>query len=113
MDEMSRYFVLGLKFRGVSRTEFERHFGMSPEAQFGQTIDRLLKEGLLCNEGDYISLTPLGVKYVNNVSKEFYTDINLGWRQHLQFVPTISPDRVRAIVKQRDRRELQSLHVLQ
>lgn len=94
LEQMSRYFVLGLKFLRVSRRPFIERYGVEPEHLFGDTITRLINHGLLVREEDDYVLTRVGRYYVNNVVKEFYTSENHGVRQHLQFVPTLSPDKI-------------------
>jgi oxygen-independent coproporphyrinogen-3 oxidase len=94
LEAMSRYFVLGVKFFRVPRGEFIRRFGMEPEQPFGDILSRLIKAGLLALEDDEYVLTRTGRHYVNNVSKEFYTGENRGRRQHILFVPTLTPEQV-------------------
>lgn len=91
---MSRYFVLGLKFFRVSRSGFARLHGLSPEDVFGETLDRLVDGGFLLREEDAYVLTRRGRHYVNNVAKEFYVGDSRGARQHVQFVPTLTPSQI-------------------
>lgn len=94
IEEMSRYFVLGVKFLRVSRTNFIEKFGLEPEDIFGGILQRLQAEGMIIqNKDDYV-LTPLGRNYINNVCKEFYVGKSRGLRQHFQFVPTLTPKRI-------------------
>lgn len=93
-EAMSRFFVLGLKFFRVRRSDFVDDFGMQPEEVFGETLTRLMGNGMLIREGDDYVLTHLGRYYVNNVVKEFFTAENKGERQYAQFVPTITPEQI-------------------
>ena len=94
LDAMSRFFVLGLKFFRVSRGTFMSEFGMPPEDIFGDTLEHLVERGMLDLDGDDYVLTRTGRYYSNNVSKEFFTGENRGQRQHVQFVPTITPEQI-------------------
>lgn len=47
-ERMEEFMFLGLRLTGGVRTaEFERRFGVTMEAVYGEVIERLLKEGLL------------------------------------------------------------------
>lgn len=94
LEAMSRFFVLGLKFFRVSRGIFITEFGMPPEDIFGDILASLVDRGMLIRDGDDYVLTRTGRYYSNNVSKEFFTGENRGQRQHVQFVPTITPEQV-------------------
>jgi oxygen-independent coproporphyrinogen III oxidase len=93
-EEMSRYFVLGLKFFRVSRSGFSARFGLEPEEIFGPVLERLVDGGMLVRDGDDYVLTREGRHFVNNVSKEFYVGPSRGKRQHVQFVPTLTPKQI-------------------
>ena len=93
-EEMSRYFVLGLKFFRVSRSGFTARFGLEPEAVFGDVLDRLVDGDMLVIEGDDYVLTVDGRHFVNNVAKEFYVGPSRGHRQHVQFVPTLTVNQI-------------------
>jgi oxygen-independent coproporphyrinogen-3 oxidase len=101
LELMSRYFVLGLKFFVVPRAPFVRRFGIDPEMVFGAILSRLINEGFLTlnKEQDSYVLTGLGRKYINNVVKEFFVGDNRGRRQHVQFVPTLTPEAILRYVK--------------
>lgn len=94
LDAMARYFVLGLKFFEVSRQRFVETFGLAPEAVFGETLNTLQARGLLHSQGDMISLTPLGCRYVNNVAKMFYRGDSVGRSQYSEFVPTVTEHQI-------------------
>lgn len=94
LEAMSRYFVLGVKFFRVPRRAFVEQFGMKPEQAFGEVIERLMDNGMLARDGDDYVLTRIGRHYVNNVCKEFYVGENRGQRQHVQFIPTLTPNQI-------------------
>lgn len=101
---MSRYFVLGLKFLSVPRQPFISRFGLEPERIFPDVLERLIGAGYLLDQDGTYSLTELGRKYVNNVVKEFFVGDNRGERQHLQFVPTLTPETILRYARIRDAR---------
>lgn len=96
VEEMSRYFVLGLKFFRVPRAPFQARFGRTPEEVFALPLDALTRDGMLRREDDDYVLTAAGRRYVNNVCKEFYDAGNQGRRQQVQFVPTLTPGQILA-----------------
>lgn len=93
-ENMSRYFVLGLKFFKVSKLSFRQIFGISAKEVFGQTIEDLKNSGYLAEDEKSFLLTPEGVQYVNNVCKEFYTAENVGVSQYPQFVPNLTKNQI-------------------
>jgi oxygen-independent coproporphyrinogen-3 oxidase len=103
LEAMSRYFVLGVKFFRVPRAAFIQLFGQEPEQVFGDVLLRLLTAELLVRDGDDYLLTRKGRKYVNNVCKEFYVGENRGQRQHLQFIPTLTPQQISYYARLRHR----------
>lgn len=106
LELMSRFFVLGLKMGGVSRSTFESNHGMKPEAIFGPTIERLMSAGLLVLTSDAYSLTSDGRFFMNNVCKEFYVLNNIQHSQHsFSFVPTITPNDVEMFSRKARRRD--------
>lgn len=94
LEQMSRYFILGVKFFRVPRRGFRERFGMDPEQMFGDVLSRLTAQGLLSLENDDYLLTRRGRHYVNNVCKEFFTGENRGQSQHPQFVPNITVEQI-------------------
>lgn len=61
---MEEYFFLGLrKMKGVNWTLYKE--------QYGGVIEKLMSEGLLESDGDYIRLTELGIDVSNYVLSEF------------------------------------------
>lgn len=71
-DCMSEFMFLGLRMiKGVSEKEFRQLFGISMRQQFGKYIDKWIKNGLLCQQGDYIKLTEQGIDVSNMVMSDF------------------------------------------
>jgi oxygen-independent coproporphyrinogen-3 oxidase len=91
---MSRFFVLGLKFHKVARAAFREAFGVDAEAVFADTLCKLYAMGVLERTDTHYVLTREGIKYTNNVCKEFYTPENNGVQQWLQFVPNLTRKQV-------------------
>ena len=61
---MEEYFFLGLrKMKGVN--------WMSYKEQYEETVEKLIKEGLLEEDGEQIRLTELGIDVSNYVLAEF------------------------------------------
>ena len=99
LEHMSRFFVLGLKFLSVKRSDFIAQFGIDPHTIFGEILDSLVARDLLIETDDGWALTVLGRHYVNNVCKEFYVGDSIGHRQHVEFVPTLTADSVLHLTK--------------
>ena len=71
-DKMKEYMMIGLrKIEGISISEFERRFRISPLFYFRFEIDKLVKEDLLEVDLDYIKLTKKGLDFANIVFEEF------------------------------------------
>ena len=63
---------LGLrKIKGVSRAKFKDSFGSSMEEIYGDVIEDMKKEGLMCEHGDYRRLTERGIDVSNYVMSGF------------------------------------------
>jgi oxygen-independent coproporphyrinogen-3 oxidase len=89
LEQMSRYFVLGVKLERVPRRGFIEEFGVAPEEIFGAVIDDLAERGMMRRDGDDYVLTDQGSRYVNNVCKAFYVGDNRGRSQYAKFIPTV------------------------
>lgn len=75
-ERMEEFMFLGLRLcAGVSRTEFAERFEADYEAVYGEVTERLLKQGLLQESGEYLSLTELGRDLSNRVLAEFLLDL--------------------------------------
>ncbi|MCR5431089.1 MAG: radical SAM family heme chaperone HemW [Lachnospiraceae bacterium] len=71
-DLMSEFMILGLRLvRGVSKADFLKRFGESPEDVYGDVINKQVKLGLLEDRDDYIALTSRGLDLANSVMCEF------------------------------------------
>ena len=72
---MEEFMFLGLRLTGGVRTaEFERRFGVTMEAVYGEVIERLLKEGLLeasAQTDSHIRLTEYGLDVSTYALAEF------------------------------------------
>lgn len=67
VNAMEEYFFLGLrKMQGVDWTPYQK--------QYEKTVERLVKDGLLEIEGNYIRLTELGIDVSNYVLSEFLVE---------------------------------------
>jgi oxygen-independent coproporphyrinogen-3 oxidase len=63
--------VMGLRLTGgISLTELERRFGLRAEEYYGETLHRLIRQGLLLLAGDNLLLTARGLLLANQVMAE-------------------------------------------
>lgn len=77
-EEMSRYMVLGLKCISVSKQKFKELYNVEIEDVYGDVLKKLENLGLVSIDDSHIKLTEKGTIYVDNVSKAFYTQNNVG-----------------------------------
>ena len=71
-EQMEEFMFLGLrKMKGISGTEFEKSFGRTLDEVYGDTIDRLQRQGVIERAGDELRLTERGVDVSNYVFAEF------------------------------------------
>ena len=71
-SKMKEYMLLGLrKLRGVSCSDFETKFGKDVFEEFGNEIEKLLKQELIEIEEDNIKLSNKGIDLANLVWEEF------------------------------------------
>lgn len=71
-EQMEEFMFLGLRMtEGVSRAEFEQHFGTTIEAVYGDVLRHLQKEGLLVKQEGRICLTERGMDVNNYVVEQF------------------------------------------
>ena len=74
-EQMEEYMFLGLRMMcGVSRREFAGVFGCRIEDVYGETIDRLCRQGLLYGEKERIRLTDKGIDVSNYAMSQFLFD---------------------------------------
>lgn len=72
--QMEEYCFLGLRMKkGISRADFEKHFGASLDEMYGEVLPRLFRCGLLAENQfhDRIYLTNRGIDVSNQVLAEF------------------------------------------
>lgn len=70
-EQMEEFMFLGLRLtQGVAKEEFYKTFGVKMEEIYGETIQKLCKQGLLA-AGERIKLTPYGRDISNYVMAEF------------------------------------------
>lgn len=71
-EQMEEYMFLGLRLmRGIAPEEFEACFACRFAEVYGETADRLEREGLLEENGGRIRLTGRGIDVSNRVLAEF------------------------------------------
>lgn len=69
---MEEYCFLGLRTAaGIDKNLFQQKFGVDLLTVYGRTIDKLVAQDLLQHTAKGIALTPLGMKYGNQVFAEF------------------------------------------
>lgn len=71
-DKKKEYMLLGLrKIEGVSIQKFKEKYIDNPIFLFREEIERLVEDGLLEVDGDWIRLTRKGIDFANLVWEEF------------------------------------------
>ncbi len=71
-DEMEEFMFLGLRCTdGISKTEFEKRFGVAIEKIYDKVIDKYMKQGLLIQDDDRIYLSDSGIDVSNMIMSEF------------------------------------------
>lgn len=74
-EQMEETMILGLRLiRGVSRSEFQKNFGISVEDVYGPVLEKYSRMGLLNTEGDRIALTRAGISVSNPIMADFLLD---------------------------------------
>lgn len=69
---MEEYCFLGLRTAaGIDKNLFQQKFGVDLFMVYGRTIEKLVAQDLLQHTAKGIALTPLGMKYGNQVFAEF------------------------------------------
>ena len=69
---MEEYCFLGLRTAaGIDKNLFQQKFGVDLFTVYGRTIEKLVAKDLLQHTAKGIALTPLGMKYGNQVFAEF------------------------------------------
>ena len=63
---------LGLrKIEGISIQEYKNKFSENPIFTYRKELDKLIKQGLIQIDGDYIRLSEKGLDFANMVWEEF------------------------------------------
>lgn len=74
LDRQGRFretVIMGLRLvQGVSRTRLQECFGLDIETFYGPVLERLRKAGLVEWAGEYLRLTPAGLRLANTVMAE-------------------------------------------
>ncbi len=73
-EEDARRETLYLGFRrldGVSRADYRRRFGASPELHFGAELEALRSLGLVCESASHLRLTERGILFADEVFLRF------------------------------------------
>lgn len=74
-DKQEEYMFVGLRLmKGVSIAQFTQQFGKSMEEVYGNVIQKLTEEKLLCKRGDYLRMTKRGIDISNYVMEQFLQD---------------------------------------
>lgn len=67
-DRQEDFCIVGLRLlEGISRSRFKELFGTSIDDVYGDVIEKLCREELLKQNGDYLRLTPRGIDVSNRV----------------------------------------------
>ena len=71
-EAMAEYCFLNLRTtEGISLENFHNHFGISFEEIYGHQTTKLSDRGLVVVSGGWVKLTPVGMKYGNQVFCDF------------------------------------------
>lgn len=71
-EQMEEFMFLGLRLmEGVSEAVFRETFGVSVDEVYGETVKRLVEQGLLVRVDGRLFLTPLGIDVSNVVFAAF------------------------------------------
>lgn len=70
--QQGEYIMLALRTRqGVDAEDYQRHFGHSFDARYGEVTHRMVGRGWLVATSDGIRLTSAGMKFGNRVFREY------------------------------------------
>jgi oxygen-independent coproporphyrinogen-3 oxidase len=78
LEHMSRYFVLGVRCLKVDLGKFEEIYGLRADEIFKRAISKAVQLGLIKLDNSELTVTELGCIYIDNISKLFYTENNIG-----------------------------------
>jgi len=87
-----KYMVLGVRCLEIDKNIFKKMFGISIDEYFVSQIKDLINVGWLMEKSDRYVITKEGLWYIDNISKKFYSNSNIGekqpWGKNLyNFVP--------------------------
>ncbi|GAI17793.1 unnamed protein product, partial [marine sediment metagenome] len=80
-DLMAKYMVLGVRCLYIDKIKFKKYFGIEILRKFNKQINELLKKGWLKDIGNYYEIADIGLWYIDNISKTFYSKANINERQ--------------------------------
>ncbi|SEF74596.1 oxygen-independent coproporphyrinogen-3 oxidase [Caloramator fervidus] len=67
-EQMQEFMILGLrKIKGISKKDFKNRFNVDIIEVYGDKISKLLRQGLVFDNGEFISLTSKGLDVANQV----------------------------------------------
>ena len=71
-EREAEYLILGLRMtEGIAEEEFRERFGETPDAVFGEALQRHTRDGLLIRENGRIHLSRQGISVSNRVLADF------------------------------------------
>lgn len=71
-DAMSEFMYLGMRMmKGVSKSEFEKNFGVRMESVYGKIINKYRDTGFIICEGDFVRLSDMGIDVSNVIFADF------------------------------------------
>lgn len=71
-EQIEEFMFLGLRMTaGITRTEFYQTFGVQIEGIYGEVIQKLVQEGLVCQKAGELKLTKRGMDISNYVLSQF------------------------------------------
>lgn len=78
---MAKYMVLGCRCMNIDKRTFESLFNVKIDDYFAAELEELLDNNWIRDKGDEYVITEIGVYYINNIAKKFYTESNIGEKQ--------------------------------
>lgn len=78
---MARYMVLGCRCINIDKKTFKSLFNVKIDDYFAAELEELLDCNWIRDNGDEYVITEIGVYYINNIAKKFYTKPNIGKKQ--------------------------------
>ncbi|WP_078552762.1 radical SAM family heme chaperone HemW [Bacillus alkalicellulosilyticus] len=72
IENIEEFMFMGLRKRkGISKNEFKRRYGQDMMYIYSKQIEKLMEQGLLTEDGDFISLTEKGIFISNEIFEQF------------------------------------------